>query len=168
MAKAAPSVTSAVESHSAPTKSQTGRGLRRVAGGESTQDSSSGSARRRAAEARSMAAIFAFEVLAVGSGQQTGIVGIGRPAGAPVERCRIARRRIGREKIEWMIRQMIRHERHLRVSVFLSDAAGPSDIHPELTLTCHGFVLFFAGKLWAAAHLTQKVQPSALRYQIGP
>jgi hypothetical protein len=70
MANTAPIVTSAVESQSAPIRSQTGLALGWLADGASTHDSSSGSARRSAAEARSM-------VLTIGSGEQAGIVAIG-------------------------------------------------------------------------------------------
>jgi hypothetical protein len=72
MAKAAPSVTSAVESHSTPIKSQTGRGLRKVAGGESTPGFElwlgAAQGRRRALDGCD----FALEVLAIGRGQQAG------------------------------------------------------------------------------------------------
>jgi hypothetical protein len=34
--------------------------------------------------------------------------------------------------------------------------------------TCHGFVLFFAGKLCAAAYVTQKVQPFAAMLPVLP
>jgi hypothetical protein len=57
---------------------------------------------------------------------------------------------------------------HLYASIFLSETTAPSDIHPELTLTCHGFVLFFAGKLCAAAYVTQKKQPFAAMLPVLP
>jgi hypothetical protein len=90
---------------------------------------------------------------------------------APVDCGRVARRcvsrrcggRIGREKIEWLIRYG-----GTFTLIFLSETAEPSDIHSELTLTCHGFVLFFAGKLCAAADVTQKVQPFAAMLPVLP
>ena len=124
MAKAAPSVTSAVESHSTPIKSQTGRGLRKVAGGESTPGFElwlgAAQGRRRALDGCD----FALEVLAIGRGQQAGVIGIGSPMRAPVDCGRVARRcvsrrrcggRIGREKIEWLIRHGGTFTRHLPI-----------------------------------------------------
>ena len=57
MAKTAPIVTSAVESHSTPMSNPTGRGFCITIAGATVQDSKAGSARRNAADARSIAAI---------------------------------------------------------------------------------------------------------------
>jgi len=74
MAKTAPMVTRAVESHSTPMSNHSGRGLCMAAAGGSIQDSSSGSALRNVADARSIAAISPLQLVAISSGERAGIV----------------------------------------------------------------------------------------------
>ena len=164
MAKGAPIVTSAVESHSAPTKSQTGRGLRKVADGVWIYDSSSGSARRKAADARSIAAISRSRCARSAAASRPESSGLAAPRAL---RSRAAASRAAARAAAAAVASGERKSSGWSGmagtfgAIFLSDAVSPSDIHPELTLTCHGFVLFYAGKLCAAACLTQKVQPFA-------
>ena len=170
MAKAAPSVTSAVESHSAPTRSQMGRGLRKVAGGEF--DPRLRAPARRGARPPTHARWRRFR--ARGARDRPRPTGqshqdrqpharAGRlwPCRAPLCQPPLRRPHRARENRvadpAWW---------HLYASIFLSETTAPSDIHPELTLTCHGFVLFFCGKT-VRGSLCDAKEAAVCRYAAG-
>ncbi len=137
MAKTAPMVTSAVESHSTPIKSQMGRGLCIVGAGMSVQDFEPRlgppQRRRRTFDGGDLT----LEVVAIGGREQAGIVGRRRsdfaPVGRPMRLIRngVIRGAIGGEKAGILLR----HDGHPYLSVFLNDKPNAGNIHRRLTLT---------------------------------
>jgi hypothetical protein len=166
MAKAAPRVTKAVENHNTPIRSHTGRGLCKVGDGGPTHDSSSGSARRKAAAARSIAAISrsrcSWSAAARRPESSGSAAACRRPSSFAVS-CVLPPPAAGPEGRKLPNRSDMAGT---FAAAFLSQAARRSDIDPESTLTKPRICPIFRGKTGRGGPFETKSPPFAAMLRI--